>query len=351
VYASSPPGLFKSANGGVTWRLVLKNYDDERVAVDPRNSGIVYAAGSGAGRLVKTTNGGRTWKRANAGLRVRDVQVIAVDPRRSATVYVGSRIGDGVFKSTNGGRSWHPANASLTRPRSVSAIAVDPRRNSTVYAGGQLGVFKSTNGGARWQLAYGRFGGSVHALVIDPRLATTLYAGTANGRLREQGCRCYLARTERRTPSVGRRGPRNRLDGTDPVCRDLRRRRVRLPGSGLAQRRVFRPTPAPRDRPAAQLPRFLVRHVQLADETLKHFDQFTATAPRSRTRIVPSLVADPHRAKHDRARCAISRERASIGSGRPLYDATAVPRPTSAVSARLRRATAACSAVATAGAQ
>jgi hypothetical protein len=58
------------------------------------------------------------------------VSEFAIGPRASATVYAAT-YGNGVFKSTNGGRSWRAANAGM-RYYYVMALEIDPRRPATL---------------------------------------------------------------------------------------------------------------------------------------------------------------------------------------------------------------------------
>jgi photosystem II stability/assembly factor-like uncharacterized protein len=164
------------------------------LAVDLARTQIVYAAAADAG-VFKTTNGGRTWRPRNEGLEVLNEKVLAIDPQDPDTVYAGlvrtwTPTTGGVFKTTNGGQSWRPMNTGLGGARSVSAVAIDPQTPGTVYVGTSLdeetgrggGVFKSTNGGRSWfSMTSGLGRPNVYALAIDPSAPETLYAGTDDG--------------------------------------------------------------------------------------------------------------------------------------------------------------------------
>ena len=164
------------------------------LAVDPERAGIVYAATADAG-VFKTTNGGRTWRILAKGLEELNEKILAIDPQNPDTVYAGlvrtwTPTTGGVFKTTNGGRSWRPTNAGLGGARSVSALAIDPQASGTVYAGTSLdaetdrggGVFKSMNGGRNWtSMSRGLGQRDVWALAIDPSAPQTIYAGTDEG--------------------------------------------------------------------------------------------------------------------------------------------------------------------------
>ncbi len=69
------------------------------LAIDPRNTSILYA-GSAAGWVSKTSDGGGHWKPTKPGAK-RAISTILVDPNRPDTVYIGTA-GSGVFKSTTG---------------------------------------------------------------------------------------------------------------------------------------------------------------------------------------------------------------------------------------------------------
>jgi photosystem II stability/assembly factor-like uncharacterized protein len=108
------------------------------------------------------------------------VNALALDPVQPEIVYAGTYKG-GVVRSTDGGKSWRAVNAGLKEKGYVLALTIDQARPENVYAGGESGVFRSTNGGGSWSpLNRGLRGHSVHALAVDPG-SVTVYAGTYGG--------------------------------------------------------------------------------------------------------------------------------------------------------------------------
>jgi photosystem II stability/assembly factor-like uncharacterized protein len=91
-----------------------------RVAIDPTNANVAYAAlngyGLSAGQHVwKTTNfkTGSTWVPAGNGIPDVPVNAFVVDPQNAQMLYAGTDIG--VFRSTDGGANWTPFSENLPR--------------------------------------------------------------------------------------------------------------------------------------------------------------------------------------------------------------------------------------------
>ncbi len=130
------------------------------LAVDPRDSSVVYAA---TGNLYRSADGGETW----TSLFGPGFGVVAVDPANPSVIYAG---GSQLARSTDGGRSW-----KITRSGSlqVTSLAVLPGSPSTVLAASGYQLFRSTNGGRTWTARFGS--GVVTAVVADPDSPRTAY--------------------------------------------------------------------------------------------------------------------------------------------------------------------------------
>ena len=174
-------GLLKSTDGGATWRTIntgLTVSTIRAIAVDPATPTTVYA-GTGGGGIFKSIDGGGVWVPVNSGLANLTIQALAIDPTTPTTLYAGTLFG-GVYKSTNGGATWSASGlASVT----VAALAVDPVTPSTVYAAGKWGgtIYKSTNGGTTWNAAPGLPTSGYRGVVVDPTTPSTIYAVWASG--------------------------------------------------------------------------------------------------------------------------------------------------------------------------
>ena len=107
------------------------------MAIDPLRPAIVYAVGWDG--VFKSVNGGRTWRTVNDGLgETKDFAVadLAIDPQLGTTIYAATPAG--VFRSTDGAERWQAFSDGLDTTR-VSALAIDVS-GRTLYAGTANGV-------------------------------------------------------------------------------------------------------------------------------------------------------------------------------------------------------------------
>ncbi|HEY3581463.1 MAG TPA: hypothetical protein VGK82_12995 [Pyrinomonadaceae bacterium] len=164
--------------------------DVEGVPGDPN---VVYVA-SASGGLWKTTNGGVTWKPIFERQGTMSIGDIALAPSNPDVIWVGTgesnvrnsvSFGDGVYKSTDGGKTWQ--HMGLTETEHVSAIVINPQNPDIVYIGAlghafgpneERGVFMTTDGGKTWtKTLYIDNQHGVADLEIDPTNPNILYAG------------------------------------------------------------------------------------------------------------------------------------------------------------------------------
>jgi len=174
------------------------------LAIDPTTSATIYAGGSvsplrgpASGFLIKSKDGGASWNAIDLGLSANTafgsvgdpVGSLAIDPVASSTIYVIAY--RRIVKSTDGGASWRGAGNGLTTI-DVHALAVNRVDAATVYAGAGDSLFQSVDSGASWsklfafQLPSSFFvpdpaPGYPHSLLIDFVNPNILYAGTFRG--------------------------------------------------------------------------------------------------------------------------------------------------------------------------
>jgi photosystem II stability/assembly factor-like uncharacterized protein len=153
-----------------------------QIAVDPGNPQILYAGTSNYG-ILKSTDGGTTWRLSNQGLGSYTHRAVAVDPLHPNIVYVGSWSG-GVSKSVDRGAHWTTMNNGLGNT-AIEDLVLDPINPEQLYVATTAGVFKSPDGGASW-MAYSKGLPIVQienfeCLLVLPSGPTELFLGTSQG--------------------------------------------------------------------------------------------------------------------------------------------------------------------------
>jgi len=186
LYAGTLGGVFKSSTGAGSWSRSLSGVAVASLAIDPQTPGTVYAglsSGFGA-RVLKTVNGGGSWREASSGLQGGFIRSLAIDPTSPSTLYAAAW-GEGVFKSTDGAATWKRASAGIT-DTTIAGVVIDPTDPQTVYAAGALSgtVFKSVDGGGTWTLASEGLPTKLSvagSLAIDPMDPRNVYVGLGGG--------------------------------------------------------------------------------------------------------------------------------------------------------------------------
>ena len=215
--AAAGGGVWKTTDAGASWTPLTDNQSTlfmGAIAVAPSNGQVIYAGTGeannsldsfyGRGVLV-SQNGGSTWTLTTAGgaFDRETMARIAVDPTNPAVAYAavadfgsnGLFNGNaGIWKTTNFGASWTDTTkaAGLDTYSPYSDVVLNAANPQILYAAigrydgvSTNGVIESTNGGTSWTyLSNGIPQGSVDGnikLAISPTNPNVLYASIANG--------------------------------------------------------------------------------------------------------------------------------------------------------------------------
>lgn len=156
-------GVVKTVNGGADWQFsnVVKTGEKDsaslsgakisKLAFDPQNREIVYAASYNAG-LFRSQNSGTDWQKILSKIFVYD---FAISPFDSKTIYVAGQFGDfgKGLKTTDGGASWEEIYNEASTGNPVRAVALNPSNPNELLLGTASGnLVKSSDGGISWQL-------------------------------------------------------------------------------------------------------------------------------------------------------------------------------------------------------
>ena len=190
-------GIYRSTDGGRSFQRVL--YTDENtggidVAIDPSNPQTVYAVMwaarqapwevgsswtlSNRNGLYKSTDGGTSWKKITKGLPGAEDELgrigitIAASSPNILFAVVGAQKGAGVYRSTDRGESWTLVNDDARlwgRDGDFNEVRVDPTDPNVLYVANVV-TWKSTDGGKSFTAFRGAPGGDdYHRVWINPR--------------------------------------------------------------------------------------------------------------------------------------------------------------------------------------
>jgi photosystem II stability/assembly factor-like uncharacterized protein len=210
-------GVLKSADGGTTWSLLGKTEFYRRtiskIVVDPKDPNTVYVAVGavatnglpGNTGIWKSTDGGVTWKNTTSGISTTAAfSDVAMSPSNSQVLFaaVGDPFGaaaNGLYMTSDGGAHWavagnFPKGASDSHVGRVT-VAIAKTNAQVLYASiAQSGansvlykMLKSINGGVNWTLLpntpnyMGAYGDYNTSLAVDPSSASIVYAGGQAG--------------------------------------------------------------------------------------------------------------------------------------------------------------------------
>jgi photosystem II stability/assembly factor-like uncharacterized protein len=242
-------GVYKSTDGGQTWSHVGLRATQHigKIAVHPGNPDVVFVAAIGhlyaanpERGLFRSADGGKTWRRVLGSEEVGAVEVV-FDPADPRVLYAGlwntrrppwytyaptNGPGGGVYKSTDGGLTWQQLTAGLP-PEGIgrTGIAVSPSDPARVYAvvdclvpeagapaqpaqpaGGygrdttprQGGLFRSDDAGATWRRVgsdpalWGR-GWYFEHVAVDPKDPDRIYVSNVSISRSEDGGSTWVA--------------------------------------------------------------------------------------------------------------------------------------------------------------
>ena len=204
VYAGAPGGLYRSNDGGGHWDLVaLQGHAVSSIVIDPHKPDVVLAASADAG-IMRTTDGGKSWKQTLPDEKVGGVWLV-FDPDNPKKMYAGTRPitaggrGGGavrgaapvltpatdsqIYRSTDEGITWKKTSPTGLPGGSFGtiALAVAPgTKGLRVYDYVAQGIFRSDDGGDHWARATDDprmiGGGQFHDIIVDQRDPNILFA-------------------------------------------------------------------------------------------------------------------------------------------------------------------------------
>src|SRR6266568_2882246 len=205
--ANPDRGIFKTSDGGETWRKTLFVSDGVGamdVELQPGNPSVVYAwmshlerkpwtiiSGGREGGFYKSTDGGEHFTKITAGLPGEligkgNIGVSAASPSRVYAL-IEAKPGGGLYRSDDAGQTWmkidvQPASAAagmIQRPFYYDTLGVDPTNADVLYTGAE-GFYKSVDGGKSFTTMRTPHGDN-HDIWISPKDGNTMIQSNDGG--------------------------------------------------------------------------------------------------------------------------------------------------------------------------
>ena len=231
---TSPQGLFRSEDGGATWKGV-RGFNDHRmrakwcgdgqgappdgatlhsICIDPRDAHHLYI-GMSTGGTFESTDGGNDWKPLNAGCRAdfmpdpypefgQDVHCMRLHPLAPDRLYQQNHCG--IYRMDRGTARWERIGERMPKsvgdigfpmvlhPHDPDTLWVFPMDGSTVWPrvspGGRPAAYVSRNGGKSWRRldtglprSQGWFTVKRQAMCADRAERPGVYFGTTGGEI------------------------------------------------------------------------------------------------------------------------------------------------------------------------
>lgn len=178
-------GIFKSANGGKTWRQLRGGLPNDIVqanlAIAPSAPQTLMAAVATPKevKLYRSDDAGANWrvvtedKRPAGRIGGGDLPVLRIDPRNPATIYSASIV---CWKSTDGGKTWDGWRGAPGGD-DYQNVWISPNDSKTVLLASDQGAIITVNGGATWSSWYNQSTAQLYHVSADNQFPYHLYSG------------------------------------------------------------------------------------------------------------------------------------------------------------------------------
>lgn len=137
--------IIKSVDGGVTWKKIYSGTSSRLYDVDFTDVNIGYIAG-GSGIILKSTDGGETWTKLVSGT---SNSLYSVKFINANTGWI-SGYNRMVLKTTNGGNSWEIQFSTSILTYLEDLEVISEQKIVSVGWGSQGNFYKSIDGGSNW---------------------------------------------------------------------------------------------------------------------------------------------------------------------------------------------------------
>jgi len=185
VFNGDGGGVFKSIDGGKTWRQLTKGFPpgivQANIAIAPSKPSTLFAAvrTKTIAKLYRSDNGGETWAgttddpRPGLGIGGGDLPVVRFDPKNPQIVYSASVV---CWKSTDGGKNWEGWRGAPGGD-DYQNVWINPNNSDIILLGSDQGAIVTANGGRTWSSWYNQPTAQFYHVSADNAFPYRLYSG------------------------------------------------------------------------------------------------------------------------------------------------------------------------------
>jgi photosystem II stability/assembly factor-like uncharacterized protein len=179
-------GLYKSTDGGSAWRELREGLPTPSDGLGRIGIGIarsdpnrIYALVDSpkVGGLFRSDNGGESWRRVNTEQRIwgrgDDFAGVTVDPRDENRIYVANT---STYRSTDGGENF-TAIKGAPGGDDYHTVWINPDDPDVILLGSDQGATISVNGGRTWSSWYNQPTAQFYHVITDNRFPYWVYGG------------------------------------------------------------------------------------------------------------------------------------------------------------------------------
>ena len=219
-------GVYKTTDGGKSWtNMGLQETEHiAKIRIDPTDPDVVYVAARGdafgpsaARGVYRSRDGGKTWKLVLHKSDRAGALDLVLDPSNPKVLYasldeimrlpwddVSGGPDSGLYKSTDGGDTWTEITRNPGLPKGIigkiglSISASQPNRVWALIEADEGGLYRSEDAGATWQLINSRrdlrrSSSSYMHVIADPQDADTVYLPTYQFQKSVDGGKTFVA--------------------------------------------------------------------------------------------------------------------------------------------------------------
>tara|TARA_B100001287_G_scaffold266254_1_gene259993 strand:+ start:2343 stop:5738 length:3396 start_codon:yes stop_codon:yes gene_type:complete len=227
-------GIFKSDDAGSSWKQMglKKSEHISKIIVHPDNSNIIWVAAqgplwsSGGQRgLFKSVDGGKTWKNTleiNKWTGVTDLVIHPKNPNilyaaswqrhRNVAAFMGGGPGTSIYKSVDGGDNWEKIDNGLPKENlGKIGLAISPMKPEVLYAAVEMerkkgGFFKSVDAGGSWKKMSATVSGGTgphyyQEVYASPHVFDRVYLANVRVKVSDNGGKDFYTMKEKRKHS------------------------------------------------------------------------------------------------------------------------------------------------------